>query len=129
MKQLLTILVLVFLMSSCAKEEDQDEPVEFIGNWSWIETSGGIAGITETPESTGSSVKLEISSGSIKRYVNGDMVSELSYAIETGTSIVGGEQEMIVYEDASKQAVFLTGDQLMLVDECFDCYQYTYTKD
>lgn len=129
MKKLLSILMIGLFIIACSNEEDTNTSDEFYGNWSWTETTGGISGGSETPESTGDSSMLVITANVIKKYINGNLESEQSYYIETGASIFGGEREMVIYENGSKQSYILNGKQLSLFDECYDCYQHNYIKE
>lgn len=122
--------MLFLILSGCtSKKVNTDEP-EITGNWNWIESFGGLAGILETPESTGNTIQLDISINTIKKYVNGELESSLSYVIETGESgILGGQQEMIIYENDFKQSFILNENVLFLYDECDDCFQHEYEKE
>lgn len=130
MKKYCYIILSFIILSGCTRKKVNTEESEIIGNWNWVESFGGIAGILETPESTGNTIQLDISSNTIKKYVNGVLESSLSYSIETGDSgILGGTQEMIIYENDFRQSFILTGNTLLLYDECDDCFQHEYEKE
>ena len=129
MKKYFCLILVLILFNCTSKKVNSDEP-EITGNWNWIESFGGIAGVLETPESTGNTIQLEISSDTIKRYVNGGLESSLSYIIETDESgILGGPQEMIIYENGFNQSFILTVNTLLLYDECDDCFRHEYEKN
>lgn len=129
MKKITYLLLLLFSIISCSTHMNDNENNTIIGKWNWVESSGGIAGITTTPQSSGKSIQLEISNTKVKKYVDGILVLESSYSIQTGTSIFGGEKKLIIYDNDSKQSFTRTGNQLILNDECYDCYFNRYIKD
>ena len=129
MKKLACLLLILFSISSCSTDTSDSENKAIIGKWNWVESSGGIAGITTTPQSTGKSIQLDISNTTVKRYMDGVLVYESSYSIQTGNSIFGGEKKLIIYENDSKQSFVRTDSQLILNDECYDCYLNKYIKE
>lgn len=131
MKKITCLFLIGFSLISCSTESTNFENSALIGRWKWVSSVGGIDGATSTPQSTGKSIKVEISNTKIKEYINGVLVFESYYLIHTGTSIYGGEQELIIYENNSKESFYLTNNnnQLILKDECYDCYQKTYVKE
>ncbi len=130
MKKHILLLFVALSFLSCSNDADTDTNAQLLGIWDWISSSGGIAGITETPESTGNTITLEISNSTVKRYVNGNLESELNYSIASGESIVFGEQrEMVIYENEFKQTFGLAGNQLTLYDECNDCFVSQYERE
>src|SRR5690606_38201890 len=67
------------------------------GEWVWIESSGGIAGSTETPESIQKEITIKISDNTIKQFVNGTLESDRTYTIENRESAIFGDvKEMII---------------------------------
>ena len=128
MKSLLLIFSLFSMLSFCSKEESQIKD-KLIGEWTWVESSGGFAGKIETPSTTGKEITIEFSSEKYIKYVNGDIESEMTYTIEKGSSIRTTEETyLIVYENGKKQSVELIDNKLILYDECHDCYQNEYVR-
>lgn len=130
MKHFFLLLLLSISFLNCTNDDETLEDPEITGNWIWIESTGGIDGRTDTPTSTGNQIKLEISKNTITRITNGVITSQLTYSIETKESILFGEQrEMIVFENDFNQTFELTQTQLILVDECTDCFRNVYIKE
>lgn len=135
MKNYLILLFCGIVLMSCSKDDGKSIAAEsstakLIGNWNWTASSGGIDGITHTPESTGNTILLEVSNNTVKKYVNGNLESERNYSTETGISIIFGEpKEMMIYESGINQTIVLTENNLVLYDECYDCFQNEYTKE
>ena len=73
MKKILLFLILIAILGiNCSRDNDEEEiNSAIIGEWNWIKSTGGFAGGTYTPESTGENRMLIISSDSIKYFTNG----------------------------------------------------------
>jgi hypothetical protein len=123
MKKLI-LLVLVLLALACGGSQD------LVGTYDWKETSGGISGRVENSENTPKIPALVITNDSIKEYENGILMGARAYHLEMQKSIRTGKNErMIIYEDGSIPHSFkLKGQELVLFEECQDCYQYRYVK-
>lgn len=128
MRKIICYFIIAFSIISCSSEKASSEQDAIIGEWNWIESSGGIAGTTTTPQSTGKSIQLKITSAKVIQYVDGALVSEINYSIQTGTSIFGGQRKLLVYDSGIKKSFEQTNSQLILNDECFDYYQNKYIK-
>ena len=126
MKKIIFFTIIGLTFFGCS--DDKLVNPDFIGTWNWIELSGGIDGRTETPTSTGDSMKLKITRKSIKRYLNGSLQSELKYSINYEE--FNDEQiEVIVYENQHNQMIYLDENYLILYDRCADCFQYKYIRE
>ena len=129
MKKIIFLLCIGITFISCSNDDD-GTTTQLNGTWNWIQSSGGITGGTDTPESTGNTMRLEITNSVVKSYKNGDLVSERNYTIESGESLIFGEQrQMIVYEDQFKQTFVVSENTLSLYDECNDCFVSEYERE
>ena len=128
MKKSIFLFLTLTVLISCSTT-DNDSADQIIGEWVWIESSGGLAGTTETPESTEKEIILQISNNSIKQFVNGTLESERPYNIERSESVLFGDvREMIVYDNGFRQIFSTTGKQLILTGDCNDCFQAEYER-
>ena len=98
------------------------------GKWDWISSTGGFIGSTLTPASEKKTMTIEISNSTIKRYENGNLLSENTFEIKTQNSIYGDNKKMIVIEDRPSQSFEIKDNKLYLNDECNDCYQSEYVR-
>ena len=129
-KKYLFILLLAGILLNCSEDDDTIDEKQVTGHWIWIKSTGGIDGRTETTASTGNTIKLEITKKSVKRYVNGDLVSDLGYTLQTMESgLFGKPMDMIRYENGSDQVIERNQEQLIFTDDCFDCFQHVYIKE
>ena len=124
------ILLFILTFSSCSKDDKPQISSGIFGKWIWTQSSGGIAGVIETPETSGNQVAIEFSTNTCKKYINGNLDIELTYKIETGNSIRKIEEtDLIIFENGWKQSIELVGNKLILYDECFDCFQNEYIRE
>jgi hypothetical protein len=129
MKTYILLILVGFSIWSCSVN-DEKTTAEIVGTWNWIGSSGGIAGTTETPESTGDERKLVISKDSIKSYSNGALNSKTTYTVETRESLLFNEpRKMIISENGFKQIIDFDGDDLVLIGDCNDCFTIGYKKE
>jgi hypothetical protein len=129
MKRFFQLMLFIIPLMSCTTDKIIVENSSIIEKWNWIESTGGIAGITQTPQSTGKTIQLEITKTKVIKYINGKFDSELNYTIKSGTSIFGGIRNLIVYENDFRQSFEVTNNHLLLNDECYDCFENKYIRE
>lgn len=62
MKTLKNLLILLCLFTSCKKNTCDTDPSPVVGQWTWYKSTGGIANINITPQSTGLNWSLRFNS-------------------------------------------------------------------
>ncbi|MCK0114814.1 hypothetical protein [Gelidibacter sp. F63206] len=129
MKKILVLTLIAFLTLNCSGDDDAEISSTILGQWNWIKSTGGIAGITYTPKSTGENRKIIISSDSIKYFTNGDLISKIKYTIEL-RDVYNEPHELIVPEHLGIIQFFeLDKNKLILTDYCNDCFVSEYVKE
>ena len=129
LKNYFLLLFLGIIFINCSNE-DTNFNNQIVGSWNWLESSGGIAGTTETPTSTGNVITIVISNDSFQQFINGNLNFETSYTIELRKSeIFGDQRKMIIYENGFIQSFERKDDKLILYGECNDCFQSEYEKE
>lgn len=124
MKKMLFCITLISLLSGCSTARHQLTGYE--GTWILQQQSGGFAGMTIRPEKES---LLVIGKGIIERYENGILISKEPFKVEKAKVIQSTEpQDVIATDRIMKQSVSVTGDTLILTDQCYDCYSYLYIK-
>lgn len=115
-------------MLSCSKDNGEIN-TGLEGEWNWIRSSGGLAGVTYTPENTGENRKLVISNDSIKYFTNSALVLKIKYEIET-VDLHNESREMIIRESDNifRQFFEINQDDLILTDYCSDCFVNEYKR-
>jgi hypothetical protein len=134
MKKYLSIIILVVLCACNSDSKDISEQNSLKGKWLWVSSSGGFAGTT--PAALKQKTEIEFSGSNIKTYIDGKLSRELKYFITTKKSIFGGNRKMIVIdkgnsitqESYADQSFEIIGKNLVLSEECNDCYVSVYLK-
>jgi hypothetical protein len=132
MKNALLFFVFIILTSCSSEDLNASKRKSLEGKWNWVQSSGGFAGTTNTPESTNQVIYIEFSGNSFKKYINGTMSADYTFVIKTQKSIFGGEKPMIVNDNPDKYFVAMSfeiqGDRLYLNEECYDCFGSKYER-
>ncbi|MBN8680442.1 MAG: hypothetical protein J0M29_19610 [Chitinophagales bacterium] len=127
----LLLLLGVYFLSSCKEERSCMPSKGLQGQWIWIKSVGGIGGWTETPESEGYSQKLVIDDYYYQEYRDGSLT--LSSQYDSGISDVplfGTEERTYITVDSIGQRAFvLNGNELQIIDACFDCFTHYYRRN
>ena len=100
------------------------------GDWTWVESSGGIAGVTRTPESTGETMSLRFLSGSsVEVTRNGSVEGTTTYEL---VSSADGATTTIQYAQGifgfASQGLSVTQGVLILIDGCCDGFTYRFER-
>lgn len=90
-------------------------PGDIIGEWEWVESSGGIAGITLVPETQGYTQTYHFVNDSLLDiYKNDSLFLETTYKLKSDTLEIAAWpfKQLIEYKE----------NRLMLADQCVDCF-------
>ena len=136
---ILFLILGCFLLTTTACQKDIDIPDESLedlfGEWQWVESTGGISGEIITPNSEGYEMTYTYTKKGIHKYYKGDVEQfRVEYElIEKINPFTGKDGYMINYlSDGDTylpdQYLVLNGDELMLYDECTDCYTLMFSR-
>ena len=100
------------------------------GDWTWVESSGGIAGETRTPTSTGETMSLRfLGAGSVELTRNRALEGATTYQLQSSD---GGATTTIEYAQGifgfASQGLSVTQDELILSDGCCDGFVYRFER-
>lgn len=124
-------ILLVAMSIGCDKETHCPESNNGLkGEWTWVESMGGIGGWTLTPESQNVTIKLVIDEETFSEFVNDSIIFKSTYTlgISEGELIGTTEKTYIQYEPRNQQAILINGSELELIDQCYDCYSHRYMR-
>jgi hypothetical protein len=130
---LLTLLVLS-LLGSCQNDNTQLSPQTGLeGTWEWVSTTGGLAGIHDTPASTGKTLRYEFTSeGAYTITENGTVTSQGTYTIAKRNCIHSGDQKDFIdfsSEEVADRTIETVDEKTLgLSDEYFDGYGLTFRR-
>jgi hypothetical protein len=133
MKKSFFIIILISILSlSCSVESSVGDlnSNSIIGSWTWQKSVGGIAGSTETPESTGIQKKIVFTSeGKVMVYNNNVEITNTTYEIKKGTSIFDEkERSLIVFDGMTYVVQFIDAHNLTIADNFADGYSSDYKR-
>ena len=134
MKNIITILLICTLMSFTGCPQAQNREMSYAsieGKWVWVNTSGGMVGRPVTPAMTGNEVIIEFTvDHQYKKYVNGVMESAVECEFINGSSIFSESEtlQLKYANNAIQQTIEINEDELILREECTDCYQHVYKR-
>ena len=100
------------------------------GSWTWVESSGGIAGGTFTPASTGETMTLRfLEADSVELSRNGVLAGATTYQLlledDGGTTFIEYAQSLFGF---TSQQLFVGEEELILRDGCCDGFVYTFRR-
>jgi hypothetical protein len=121
MKRNFIFLILSILTTiSCEKVENPHFSSSIIGEWSWISSCGGIAGICYNPKSTNEKIKIVFTEDSVyNSYLNDTLKTSARFHIY---------KNGINFENSISQTFLVSHDTLYLNDFCCDGYNSNYKR-
>ena len=123
------LLIACVLLFSCSNDDTNTTAINLVGEWTWVESSGGLVGNLQTPESIGATRSLIFTSTTLQSFEDGQLVAEWEYTLQTQESILFNEpREMLITDLSFNSIIELNGTQLTLIGDCYDCVSSTYVK-
>ncbi len=126
-------LVLAVGLASCGSPTaPEQEPL--VGDWQWVQSSGGIAGLTLTPQSEGYEVLLRFTAaGQAEWWKDGVLTDQTGYETEATKTSSGADGWMVRYERplwgfGQQEVSFPTSTTLILTDPCCDGFMFEFRR-
>jgi hypothetical protein len=128
------------LVSACGQSPVEPDPHSWIfGRWVWVQSVGGFAGDTRTPDTAGFSLELEFQTdGDLLIYRNGSLEtrswfeleeSEAGALLKNGAPILGTDEQIIVLIDEHRgKPEPWDQDSMALVEICDDCFTHEFAR-
>jgi hypothetical protein len=103
---------------------------EIVGTWEWVRSVGGIAGIEETPQSTGQSRSVVFDEyGNSTFYRNSTVGNSSSYTLGMALTIFSVDLVPVVYLNAQLTFAYsIEGNTLILNDNHVDGFRSEYSR-
>lgn len=127
------LIITTFFAISCTKDEivAQNSTSTLTGEWRWVSSTGGIAGITITPETAGYERKLVLTDDmKYSRYKDNVLQKSGKFELTKEKSIYKTELvDFIKFDDATKSVIQgNTSDELLLADNFYDGFGETFKR-
>jgi hypothetical protein len=122
--------VALFGAVACSDSVTPSPTERLLGSWSWVASTGGIAGQTRTPATAGESMTLVFRGESqVELLRDGTLSAATTFRLGPDE---GGEMSMIHYEEPifgfASQEISLDEDRLTLRDGCCDGWVYEFER-
>ena len=129
-KLMLSLIIILPLLASCTKEKSPIYSSSLFGEWSWISSCGGIAGICYTPTSTTQRIELVFTSDYIlNTYVNDTLYSSTRFQTYIlPPADLPGTPNVIRYNSSYQVTFSIVHDTLFLNDFCCDGFNSIYKR-
>ena len=126
-KKFLFSVVIFIQLVSCKKDNVIDSSSNLTGQWSWIKSCGGIAGICYTPISTKARIRIVFATDSIYQFYRNDtLIISSRFHVYKLNSV---NDLAIKYDYKSiGQTYAIRNDTLFLNDFCCDLFSNTYKR-
>ena len=124
-------IIPLFLLSTifaCGTSSNGPKKPKIEGNWRWTKTTGGFAGTTTTPESTGKQIHLQITKDSIFTYTDGELQRAIPYNLQLGKVIESQKMEWLIHNGEHKTSIYRKDSLLLMNEQCYDCFNQTFVK-
>lgn len=134
---ILAVLVACFLFAckttQITKDEQSVDVYSLNGQWDWKGTTGGIAGITITPETARYILHIEFKNNELLFYKNNNVTQQYHYTIIKDKTIYSTDSLYVIKPESSINALPLvitkaTRDTIVLADNVNDGFSSTYVK-
>ena len=136
----LLFLLLILIITACSDNDDMDQPQEadpepteaqseLVGEWQWIQSSGGFAGEVIDPSTTGTNECINIEEDKMIFIADGVVQAEIEYTLEMGTTIHSLDSVMVIKADGiTLYGYEYNGVGLKLKDNWYDGYVHSYER-
>lgn len=128
MKVLYTLLF-ISLFTNCGTKSAQmvlSEDTPYKGNWILTKKSGGITGTNVELKKV---FELQIDNDVINYYENSKLVLTKPFKTTKGKTIQSTDSlNVMIGNTIPKQSIQLHNDQLIITDQCYDCFTYIYKR-
>jgi len=136
-KQIFIVFLGILFVLSCEDsiiqtEEYDSDNKKIIGRWNWVQSNGGFAGVTETPESEGyTSYFIFKEDRTLEIYKNDTLKYQYIYTLSKEKTIFSIDSlPVIMFGDhVAWLYSFQTEDTLILNDNICDGFSHTYSRN
>lgn len=130
---LLAMICLIPVVGGCSGGSGPEIPTGLTGTWRWVEASGGIAGVTITPESSGQSMTVVLGADGLARLYGSDVPDRVVHYEVVERTTVSEPVWDIFYDEPllgfdSQIATQPATDVLLLFDPCCDGFTWRFER-
>jgi hypothetical protein len=111
--------------------EAENANLAIVGNWKWVQSKGGIAGLTIKPSEADQREMIFDSKGNFSLIKSVKITISAPYELKNAKSITSTELvPMIVFPngDTMNMSYTIKNDSLFLFEEVYDGFGHTYVR-
>ena len=132
--KLMMLTLVSTILVNCAESEIPENCIDdvcIVGEWTWVQSYGSIAGTTITPQTEMETRKLIIDDTNYREYVDDVLILESDYEYVKTDELSGFTNDSLVLKlgIGTWYAVFEEEENLILSEPCFDCWTHTYSRN
>ena len=130
-KLVVLVLIVIVFYVGCKKDESYVSSSSIIGEWSWISTCGGIAGICYTPKSTNQRINLVFTVDSMYKSIRNDTIKDSGrFHVYKVISADKKDTSNVLQYGSASQTFLIIRDSLYFPAGalCFDCFGSNYKR-
>lgn len=131
MKKIILFFIIIVSIYGCKKDESFISSSSIIGEWSWISTCGGIAGICYTPKTTNQSINLVFTVDSMYQSIINDTIKDSGkFHVYKVISPDTNDTSNILQYGQWSQTFIIIRDTLYFPTGalCRDCFESNYKR-
>ena len=121
-----------FILIACKLPTETDPGELIVGEWIWIESTGGYFGRIYTPETVGYSREIIFKEdGTFLEYQEDSLVVQSQYSIRDDSSGTGGKGRVyLVFKHLTiRHSIEFEGAHIVHLNvNCIDCLRQTYSR-
>lgn len=124
-------LIFAFLLATSCQTESVVPDSNLVGEWQWVKSEGGFAGMTITATATDQKKIVISQSGEYKYYENNVLKQNNTFSVSTVNSNASGKQEnYLKFNAPGYPNVFyeVFGTKLILKEDISDGFTHFYNK-
>ena len=125
------ILIALLGLMGCSKDTTDTLSSDLTGTWEWVHTTGGIAGVNQTPASVGYTYRVTYTKeGHYLQYdKDGKLQYDYLYETSRSTSIMDNKEHNMLTLNASTTFSYeVRNDSLFLNQEAYDGFNVTFVR-
>lgn len=125
------IVTVLFCLLMMGCEAENMNPA-IVGNWKWVQSKGGIAGLTIQPSEANQREMIFDSKGNFSLIQSGKRTIFAPYELKNAKSITSMQLVPIIVfpnGDAMNMSYTIKNDSLFLFDEVYDGFGHTYVRN
>ena len=125
-----SVVVLSVLLAACRSAGTEPNDDRLHGEWEWVGSSGGIAGVTVTPATEGYTVRFGFSGNQVNVFRNDSLKTTALFTVRGDEVTYQPSISVFRFDGGIDMQTFvdLPGDTIALRDPCCDRFDHRFVR-